>query len=548
MLTEVDIRRLAAAGEKLEVELKGDSREPLRDQDLIEAVVCLANGPGGTLIVGVEDDGQITGARPRHGSMTDVHRLQALISNNTVPAIAATAQVVPVGAIEVIAIAVPHARLPVGTARGRYLRRALGGDGRPTCAPFYVGQSIGAGMAMDPSAAIVPGASWQDLDPLEIERLRRLIQENPGRADRGLADLSDVDIAKALGVVEANGDVRSIRRAGLLLFGRESALRAHVPTHEVAWQVLRGQEVAANDFFRWPLLRVFEEILGKFRARNSAREVLDRGVRIEIPDVPEDGFREAFANALIHRDYTLLSAVHVQWRDDEVRIHSPGGFPEGVRIDNLIEAPPHPRNLLLADAFKRAGLVERTGRGVDIMFAAQLRYGRPPPNYELTTTTSVTVELPVSPPDLQISIASARRARAGAPLSVGELRVIAALRSGPRRMSELQELVGTDAAAAVLRSLIAAELVSMTGTGNAARVALAGDLATQAPAIDDRDNERRVLARLRKQGRITRAEVAELCGISLDQASRFLRKLIESNKKIRSVGRGRGAYYEWRGK
>lgn len=116
--------------------------------------------------------------------------------------------------------------------------------------------------------------------------------------------------------------MRGIRRAGLLLFVREASLRAHLPTHEVAWQALRGQAVSATDFFRWPLLRLFEEILGRFRARNQASELLERGVRLELPDVPEEAFREAFANALIHRDYTRLGAVHVQWRDEGVPIHT----------------------------------------------------------------------------------------------------------------------------------------------------------------------------------------------------------------------------------
>jgi hypothetical protein len=55
-----------AGGETYEGEFKGEQREQLNDRDLVEAVVCLANGTGGVLLVGVEDDGTISGARPRH--------------------------------------------------------------------------------------------------------------------------------------------------------------------------------------------------------------------------------------------------------------------------------------------------------------------------------------------------------------------------------------------------------------------------------------------------------------------------------------------------
>ena len=63
-------------------------------------------------------------------------------------------------------------------------------------------------------------------------------------------------------------------------------------------------------------------------------------LRVGVPDYPERAFREAVANALIHRDYTRLGAVHAQWYEDRIEVSNPGGFPEGVRPDNLLVAPP----------------------------------------------------------------------------------------------------------------------------------------------------------------------------------------------------------------
>jgi predicted HTH transcriptional regulator len=57
-----------AGGEIYEVEFKGELRERLNDRDLVEAVVCLANGTGGVLLVGVEDDGTAIGVRRRPDS------------------------------------------------------------------------------------------------------------------------------------------------------------------------------------------------------------------------------------------------------------------------------------------------------------------------------------------------------------------------------------------------------------------------------------------------------------------------------------------------
>ncbi len=64
------VRELIALGEALTVEFKGEERRQLSDNELVETVVCLANRPTqemGYILIGVEDDGRVTGARPRHG-------------------------------------------------------------------------------------------------------------------------------------------------------------------------------------------------------------------------------------------------------------------------------------------------------------------------------------------------------------------------------------------------------------------------------------------------------------------------------------------------
>jgi len=55
--------------------------------------------------------------------------------------------------------------------------------------------------------------------------------------------------------------------------------------------------------------------------------------------------------------------VHVRLSGDTLLISNPGGFVEGVTLNNLLTTEPRPRNPGLADALKRIGLVERTGRG-----------------------------------------------------------------------------------------------------------------------------------------------------------------------------------------
>ncbi len=341
------LRELIEGGETLDVEFKGEERGQLSDRDLVETVVCLANRPGqspGWVLVGVEKDGRVTGARPRHeGGTIDTARVAALISSRTRPSLTVRVEIVTLDQRDVLVIEVPAVATPVGTADGRYVRRAFGGDGKPACVPFHF-HEMQARLAdrgvLDYSALVLPGVTWYDLEPLEFEHFRRSVRERRGRSDETLIDLPDLELAKTLGAVEANSEVRGVRVLGLLLFGKEDVLRRALPTHEVAFQVLRGTDIEVNDFFRSPLLRTMEEVEARIRARNREQELMVGMLRVGVPDYSERALREAVANALIHRDYSRLGAVHIQWHDDRIEISNPGGFPEGVRLDNLLVTPP----------------------------------------------------------------------------------------------------------------------------------------------------------------------------------------------------------------
>ena len=58
MIDYDDVKKLASKGETLTVEFKGEERGQISDKEIYETVVCLANGDGGIILIGVEDDGR----------------------------------------------------------------------------------------------------------------------------------------------------------------------------------------------------------------------------------------------------------------------------------------------------------------------------------------------------------------------------------------------------------------------------------------------------------------------------------------------------------
>lgn len=107
------------ASESFTVEFKSD-RARLSDRDLVEAIVCLANGDGGELWLGVEDDGTPTGLHAEHRELTG---LEGLIAARTSPSLAVKVAPATVRGVSVARISIPKSGGEVATSNGVYLRR-----------------------------------------------------------------------------------------------------------------------------------------------------------------------------------------------------------------------------------------------------------------------------------------------------------------------------------------------------------------------------------------------------------------------------------------
>ena len=538
--------------ESLTVEFKSD-RSRLADRELIETVVCLANTDGGEIYLGVEDDGQVSGLHPQHQNLST---LAAMIANRTNPPLSVRVTALQEEGQTIACIEVPKSPRIVATSDGMLQRRRLQADGTPQCIPFYphefASRQSDLGV-LDYSSLPITGSSVADFDPLERERLRQLIERYGG--DRTLLSLNDQELDGALGFVRSRDGNRVPTVTGLLILGREAALREHIPTHEVAFQVLEGTQVRVNDFYRTPMLKLFERVIEQFEVRVEEDEVQIGLFRVPIPNYDRRAFREAFVNAFIHRDYTRLGAVHVRWEDYGIVISNPGGFVEGVTLDNLLVVEPRPRNPFLADAIKRIGLAERTGRGVDLIYQGLLRYGRPAPDYRRSDAYSVVVRLPGGEADLPLLLVVIEEEnRRQSQLPVESLIALGQLRQ-ERRLdtNTLAQAIQRDEASArsVLERLVEAGLVEAHGVKKGRTYTLSpqvyrelgqsADYVRQA-GFNPIQQEQMVLSYVKTHGKITRHEAMELCRISEDQASRLLRKLT-AIKQLKLVGQHRGAHY-----
>ena len=213
--------------ETLTVEFKSDKKK-YSDSDLFEDVVAFANTDGGDLYLGVEDDGQITGAHEDHLNPVT---LSAFIANNTVPPISTRVEIVE-EEFPVLKISVSKSQGGiVATRSGKTLRRRIKSDGMPENVPMYpteVVTRLSDLRLLDYSAMLIPDAAIDDLDPLEIERLRKIILSYDG--DKALLELDTIELLKALGFIGVQNDVTHPTIAGILMVGKVESIKHFVPT------------------------------------------------------------------------------------------------------------------------------------------------------------------------------------------------------------------------------------------------------------------------------------------------------------------------------
>ena len=540
--------------ETLDIEFKSDIK-PYPDRDLIDEIVGMTNTIGGTLYLGVEDDGSVTGVDKKH---RDAIGVAALIANNTVPPIAVRAEVITEGK-DVLKIEIPRSRGVVSTSSGKILRRRLKLDGTPEVIPMYpyeIPSRLAELGMLDYSAQPLAGAVLDDLDPNQRVRLRRIIQNRQG-GEKTLLTLPDDELDIALRLITEVGGKYVPTVAGMLLIGKEERIAELMPTARSTFQVLEGTAVRMNEDSSKPLLELFENYETYLKPWNPERETEYGLFRIPIPEFDWAAFREGLVNAFCHRDYTMLGSVRVLIEDEGMVISNPGGFIDGVNLKNLLTVEPHGRNPALADAMKRIGLAEKTGRGIDRIYEGSIVFGRPWPDYSESTSRTVKLFIQRAKADLPFAkLVADEQNRQGKPLSIYTLMILSLLNNERRcsleRIIEVTNL-SENKVRATVENMMEMGLIEATGNGKNRSFIMGKKIyrekkeTIQYVRQTDIDRIRYLelamkLART-QNGIITKQNIIDLLNVTPSQAYKIIKQL-QSENKIVLLNGGKYAKYQ----
>jgi len=223
--------------------------------------------------------------------------------------------------------------------------------------------------------------SFESFDPKELECLKNFIKrKEPGSA---LLTLSDEEMLLSLGVLRRTPNSIRTTIAGLLLLGKEDILRTVLPSAEVNYLHMINESTYDKRIdYTKPLLNLLTTLTTTIQQYNHSLTLKIGLFDYEIPDYPPEVYQEVLLNALVHRDYSLMSPIYIRHFSNYLEIVSPGSFLGGITSANILTHEPIMRNPLLATILHQIGIMEKAGIGAKRVFTTLLSLGKEPPHFE----------------------------------------------------------------------------------------------------------------------------------------------------------------------
>lgn len=242
----------------------------------------------------------------------------------------------------------------------------------------------------DFSDKICEGLTLFDLDDAAIKKLKEAYAEK--QSNPQFLTLSDEQALSDLGLIKGG----MVTYAALILVGKENVIKLKLPQSAINLEYRNNSSQIVFDnrvIFTQPYFLSIDLLWNAINTRNGKIPVQQGAFIFDIAYFNKEVIREAINNSVAHRDYSKTSEILIKQFPTELIITSPGGFPLGVNLDNLITVNSTPRNRLLSDVLAKTGIVERSGQGIDKIFYQTISEAKPTPDYGYSDNYQVELRL-----------------------------------------------------------------------------------------------------------------------------------------------------------
>lgn len=350
------------------------SRREVRDT-IAEYVAGFANADGGTLLIGVDDDGCPSG----HGYPDEaVTSFFAVPEQRLQPGVNCRTGRMNVDGHEILIFEVPFSPQATMVAGNGFPYRT--GDRTIYEPQEIINARKEAYRRVGFEQRIRPDATLEDLDlPLAADFL-----STGSRGDRPITETM-----RSYGIIAPHGTGWGITNAALLLFGKEPLTPWH-PRAGIRFFFVAGKRrrhgkdrnVTQGPRLDFPIARAIPEAHRLCRERIRSSEQLHELFFREVPEYPEFAWQEAVVNAIAHRSYEAQGQeIEIWFYEDRLEIRSPGDLVPPVTLAALRERRPvhASRNPLLVRVLADAGIMREEGEGLPRIFEEmEASFLRPP--------------------------------------------------------------------------------------------------------------------------------------------------------------------------
>jgi len=377
-MLRAELLEIIANGENSGVEFK---RDDIRPEQLAKEIVALANLRGGMVLLGVEDDGVISGIQ-RDDLETWV--MDTVFGRHVHPLLLPFYEVLTLEdgkRVAVISITAGTSKPYVLRHNGRediYVR--LGSVSRLATREQQARLFESGGM-LHSEMLPVSGAGFEALDR---ERLQDYLLTLAG--DRELPATDDAWLRRMIGLgfmTETGVAAPVCTIAGLVLFGRTP--RRFLRQTGIRWMAFDG---IGKDYQALDDTILDGPLVGRFAVQGATRELIERGLIEALMDTirpfisledeslaeglrrrrrwhyPPEALREAVTNALAHRDWTRALEAEIVSYADRLEVISPGALQNSMTIEKMLAGQRSPRNPIIVEVLRDYGYVDARGMGV----------------------------------------------------------------------------------------------------------------------------------------------------------------------------------------
>jgi ATP-dependent DNA helicase RecG len=379
-MTPSQLQSLIAQGESQTLEFK-QSHEKL-NKDVFESICAFLNRKGGSLVLGVKDDGSLVGLHPDKVDKIKKELANGLNNPQVLsPTFDLMAETVIVDDKPLLYINVPESS-QVHQSRGNIFDRHEDGDFKITHQTEKIAQLYQRKQSTFTENKIYPYITLADLREDLIQRARQRIKNFfPNHPWINMTSLEMLRSARLYQKDYQTG-VEGFTLAAVLLLGSDEVIQS-ILTHYRIDAILRVKNTDRYDDrldIRTNLLDAYDLLMGFVEKHLPDPFYLEGDLRVSLRTKI---FREAIANVLVHREYTQASPTRMIIEKDRVVFENPNRPFHFGQIDPNAFAP-HPKNPLILKFFREISLAEELGSGVKNTYKYSPLYapGRNPQFFE----------------------------------------------------------------------------------------------------------------------------------------------------------------------